>query len=268
MTWSTPAVADGLGITDDFGHTFTRGHQFMPQLTFSQGKLMLLYYDQRLDHTLGLAYPQPASRTWTVPTRQVLPLQAESKGELDPANAEFNPAAVYSFTIADSIPPLQTRRHTIDLRVASRRPFDAAFTATTVTQYKYGLRVNRQGDFVDENGTLTGSRTSPPPLSQLQSNAPNLPLFARGPSRSSATTSTSPACLRFGWRGPLGLQQRSASAPIFYATWTDNRDVVPPADGTGPLHPVGLGGQSLLDPSQPGPPAFPDRAGCATRTCT
>ena len=57
LTWSAPAAADTLGISDDFGNTLTRGHQFMPQLTFSQGRLMLLYYDQRLDHTLGLAYP-------------------------------------------------------------------------------------------------------------------------------------------------------------------------------------------------------------------
>jgi len=264
MTWSTPAVADGLGITDDFGHTFTRGHQFMPQLTFSQGKLMLLYYDQRLDHTLGLAYPTAGFPDLDGPYKGKFYLfKRNPKGELDPANAEFNPAAVYSFTIADSIPPLQTRRHTIDLRVASRRPFDAAFTATTVTQYKYGLRVNRQGDFVDENGTLTGSRTSPPPLSQLQSNAPNLPLFAQGtvPFIGDYIDIAGPAFVSDG-AGHWAFNNAPASAPIFYATWTDNRDVVPPADGNWTHYtPVGLGGQSLLDPSQPRPACIPGQGG-------
>ena len=37
----------------------------MPQLTFSQGRLMVLYYDQRLDHTLGLFTPNIPS----LPTR-------------------------------------------------------------------------------------------------------------------------------------------------------------------------------------------------------
>ena len=36
---------------------FARGHQFMPQITFSAGRLMVLYYDQRLDHTLGFRIP-------------------------------------------------------------------------------------------------------------------------------------------------------------------------------------------------------------------
>src|SRR5262249_36577059 len=54
-TWSNPVAVDAAPITDDSTpqNSFSRGHQFMPQLTFSQGRLMVLYYDQRLDHTLG-----------------------------------------------------------------------------------------------------------------------------------------------------------------------------------------------------------------------
>ncbi len=56
-TWGTPVAVDTGAMTDDFGHAFSRGHQFMPQLTFVAGRLVLVYYDQRLDHTLGFHIP-------------------------------------------------------------------------------------------------------------------------------------------------------------------------------------------------------------------
>ena len=61
-TWSAAAPVDGGSISDDSGNTFARGHQFMPQLTFASGRLMLVYYDQRLDHTLSLFKPNDALR--------------------------------------------------------------------------------------------------------------------------------------------------------------------------------------------------------------
>jgi hypothetical protein len=242
LTWSTPTAADGLGITDDFGVTLTRGHQFMPQLTFSQGRLMLLYYDQRLDHTLGIAYPtlgfpDPATGKFYL-------FKRDPRGEL-----LTNPNAVYTFTIADATPPLSVRRHTIDLRVASRRPSDAGFTATAVTQYKYGLRVDSLGDFVDETGAPAGSRALPPPLTQIQTNPPNLPLFAQGtiPFLGDYVDIAGPAFVSDG-AGHWIFNTAPVAAPIFYATWTDNRDVIPPADGDWTHYtPVGGGGASVTD---------------------
>ena len=232
-----------------------RGHQFMPQLTFSQGRLMLLYYDQRLDHTLGLAFP---TEGFPDANGRFYLFKRDKKAEL-----LTNPAAVYTFTIADTIPPLLSRRHTIDLRVASRKPSDTSFSATTVSQYKYGLRVNAQGDFVDETGTPTGSRTSPPPLTQLQTNAPNLPLFAQGtvPFVGDYIDIAGPAFVPgglYGWT----FNTAPSSAPVFYATWTDNRDVVPPADGDWTHYtPVGGGGTSVLDPTKQTPACVGGQAG-------
>src|SRR5258706_13011221 len=57
LTWSGPTLVDNNTLTDDSNGSFSRRHQFMPQLTFSGGKLMALYYDLRLDHTLGLFTP-------------------------------------------------------------------------------------------------------------------------------------------------------------------------------------------------------------------
>ena len=37
-----PFVVDNATLTDDAGHAFARGHQFMPQMTFTAGKLMIL----------------------------------------------------------------------------------------------------------------------------------------------------------------------------------------------------------------------------------
>ena len=47
---ATPIPGRGVG-------EFSKGHQFMPSITFSQGKLMLVYYDTRLDHTRAYFNP-------------------------------------------------------------------------------------------------------------------------------------------------------------------------------------------------------------------
>src|SRR5205814_44320 len=49
ITLPTPFPVDNGPITDDFGKMFTQGHQWAPSMTYIEGKLMLVYYDQRLD---------------------------------------------------------------------------------------------------------------------------------------------------------------------------------------------------------------------------
>ena len=52
----TPFPIDNSAVTNDLGGTFpglNAGHQVMPSMTFNQGKLMVLYYDLRQDHTIG-----------------------------------------------------------------------------------------------------------------------------------------------------------------------------------------------------------------------
>ena len=61
----TPFPVDNGAITNDIGGTFravTAGHQVMPTMTFNQGKLMLLYYDLRQDHSIGEFAPNILKR--------------------------------------------------------------------------------------------------------------------------------------------------------------------------------------------------------------
>ena len=72
--------------------------------------------------------------------------------------------------------------------------------------------------------------------------------------------------------GPGGWKFNTAptSAPVFYATWTDNRDVVPPKDGDWTHYtPVGAAaGRASSTRRRRRRPASRARRGCATRTST
>src|SRR5262249_52056909 len=249
-SWSNPAV------TDAFGGPAASGHQFMPQITFAAGRLMVLYYDQRFDHTLALFQPQD-SPFLGLYTRTQAP-----RGEL-----LVNGGAGMVFTpyIDDDASVLPKRRHTIDLRVAEALPAAApSFTSTLVSQYRMGLWApDDSGIFRDdENNPI--SPQPPDHLYQLQVNAPNLPMFSLG---------TLPflgdyidiAAENFvsDSAGNWSFNTSSANPPVFYATWTDNRDVVPPTDPatglvdwtkyTPPMSATNLGNgasSSILDPTQ------------------
>ncbi len=154
-TWSTPLPVDNGLVADDEGGFFTisgRGHQLMPALKFAAGKLMVLYYDLRLDHTIGifspvLKPPSPAGLFFTE-TRQLL---------VEPTTSP----SVFTPFLTDA--GLTVRRHTIDVRVAQADPGTSpAFTSARVSRYVYGSR--------------PGSRT----IEQLQINPPNLPMFRQG----------------------------------------------------------------------------------------
>jgi hypothetical protein len=240
LSWGPPVTVDAAPLRDDSGATFGRGHQLMPQLTFSQGRLMVLYYDQRLDHTLGLFTPnQPFFPDGSGSFYQALRSQ-----RLEPAGA----APVFGLTIDDL--GLQRRRHTVDLRVAEAVPAGTmAFRSSSVSQYKVGLRA----DLKDEEGNPIP--LPPASLNQLQSNAPNLPLFAQGtvPFLGDYIDIAGPAIVPNGASG-WKFNTAPTSAPIFYATWTDNRDVVAPRDGdwthyTPPGSTI-AGVPSVLDPTK------------------
>src|SRR5260370_40336062 len=52
------ALSDGNQLVlDSSGHTLSRGHQVMPQITVIGGKLFILYYDFREDHTIARFLP-------------------------------------------------------------------------------------------------------------------------------------------------------------------------------------------------------------------
>ncbi|HEY4229385.1 MAG TPA: hypothetical protein VGO79_04390, partial [Thermoanaerobaculia bacterium] len=203
-TWSAPAPVDASAIVDDYANPFSRGNQFMPQLTSVAGRLLLVYYDQRLDHTLAFHI---FDTNFPADPRFYLVKQAK-QGEL-----VDHPEQVYTLNIDDAM--LTTRRHTVDLRVAEAAPADSpSFTSSMVSQYKFGLHA------LDDSGDPI---TDPDGLDQLEVNVPNLPLFSQG---------TLPflgdyidvAGAVFKASGASWSFNTSSSAPLIaYATWTDNR---------------------------------------------
>ena len=179
-----------------------RGHQIMPAITFANGRLTLLYYDLRFDHYENI-YSSNGKGTYT-PT-------LTPEGELaSPAM----PSKVFTPFIDDA--GLTLRRHTIDLRVLQLGIFPTITLgpSVSVTQYDYGCCV-------------TGTQD----IEQFKFNVPNLPLFALG---------TQPFLGDYieVVPSPLFVPNGSSWAynfvpsvnPLFHATWTDNRDVIPPAN--------------------------------------
>ena len=229
-TWSGLSPVDTGPLEDDFGGSFDRGHQFMPQMTSRAGRLMLLYYDTRLDHTRGILTPGPdlADPSGAGPVYQE---RREAQGELETPGGSTGADLVFKPVIDDAQPPLESRRHTIDVRVAQldlRQAVDfgaPVFTSARVSQYPFGI-AGTAG--IDAGDVLT----PPAQLEQLKFNPPNLPLFAKG---------TTPfvgdyidiAGLDFlqDAAGQWRFNTQGVSAPVFHAAWTSNEDVRPPPDG-------------------------------------
>jgi hypothetical protein len=243
VSWTNPTPVDNGPLVDDFGDRFTRGHQFMPQLTFADGRLMLLYYDTRLDHTLGLFYPN-------------YPFLPDAGGSFfnerrDPRGELLtSPSLVYTPYLDDF--GLSLYRHTVDVRVAEATPSSSPmFTSARVSQYLFGTRG-------DETGTLDS-------LQQLQVDPPNLPLFAHGTLAFigdyidiAGRQFLPPSTAGGSWTYNLA----PTASPVFFATWTTNQDVRPPADGDWTHYtPVGGGGPSVFDATQTTPACVPGQEG-------
>ncbi|MGH9511156.1 MAG: putative Ig domain-containing protein [Terriglobales bacterium] len=225
--WIPPIPIDNprQGSTNPSG----RGHQIMPAISFANGRLTLLYYDLRLDHYVDFFNPSPSEPGVYIPT-------LTPEGELP-----SDPAAVFTQYVDDS--GLTLRRHTIDLRVLELGlfPIPAFGPSVLVSQYAYGC-------------CFDGSN-----IEQFKFNPPNLPLFGQGTEPflgDYIDIVPSPQFVPSGKSWAYNLTP--SSNPTFHAAWTDNRDVVPPADGNWenytPPYSSSLGPQSLFDPSQ-SPPA-------------
>lgn len=233
--WPAASMIDDGPVVDDYGTSFTRGHQFMPQLTFSAGQLMLLYYDTRLDHTFGSYTPN--NPFLPDATGKFYQEARQPRGEL-----LSNPGMVYTPFVNEA--GLTQWRHTIDVRVAQANAGPSlSFSSARVSQFPFGTRG-------DETGTVQN-------LQQLQINPPNLPLFAQGTIPFigdyidiAGQTFLPPATPL----GPWTYNIAKVKSPVFYATWTSNQDVRPPLNGDWTKYtPVGGGGQSVFDPTQTTP---------------
>jgi hypothetical protein len=248
--WSTdPNNAANLNHPENYNPANPgRGHQFQPGLTFSGGKLMAIWFDQRLDQTIGYmdcsAAPPVHSLLDCVERRR--PVANLALGQV---------GTVFWQYLADVTPtgqPALTRRHTIDVFAAMAAPADApAFTSNRISQYLFG----------NKKLATKGSTE----VQQMRFNAPNVPIFANSTVpfmgdyldvNAQTITATGKPVPPIGSTDPTGHSQAFnfncgffpsvASTPpfcgtnganaVFHAAWTDNRDVVPPRDGNWQNH--------------------------------
>jgi Putative Ig domain len=226
ITLPTPFPVDNGAITDEFniplkdnnGNVLTQGHQWGPSMTYIEGKLMLVYYDQRLDHTLGNDAPSVSNGFFVPDTEgKFYEESRQLEGELT-ANRSGD---VFNAFISDANPPLNLRRHTIDLTLAqSNGGFRVpTFTFTRVSQYDFGLF------FDDDEQDFT--------FHQLKVNPPDLPMFEQGqvPFMGDYIDIVGQMFVLTpnGWA--FNNPGVNSSSPVHYAAWTSNQDVIPPADG-------------------------------------
>ena len=201
--WTPAFMVDNPG-TNPQTNPSGRGHQIMPAITFANGRLTLLYYDLRLDHYENVYTSAPGTSTGY--TSKLTP-----EGELPGL-----PSKVFTPFIDDA--GLTVRRHTLDLRVLQLGIFPTITLGPSVlvSQYAYGCCVN----------------PNLPSIEQFKFNVPNLPIFSQGEVPflgDYIDVVPSPAFVPngSGW----AYNFTPSVNPQFHATWTDNRDVVPPANG-------------------------------------
>ena len=238
----TPAIMVDNPKQNSVTNPSGRGHQIMPAITFANGRLTILYYDLRYDHYVNFYTPSTPSGTYTS--------TLTPEGELAPPI--LNPNEIFTPFIDDY--GLTLRRHTIDLRVLQLGIFPTVTLgpSVSVTQYAYGCCVN----------------PLVPDIEQFQFNVPNLPLFAQGSEPFLGDYIEVVPSPMFVPNGNGWAYNFTPSVnPLFHATWTDNRDVVPPADGnwenyTPPIIAGTTGTQSsIFEPGQTLPACKPGQEG-------
>jgi len=213
-----------------------RGHQIMPAMAFSSGKLTVSWYDFRNDDQVTV-YAATGGGNYSA--REELPLGV-------------NP--VFSTQVADPSSPYSsnTWRHTVDIRVAQAPPgqppkFNASIL---VSQYSYGTPAF-------DPSTATNLANNPDNIQQLDFDAPNLPLFQLGTvpfvgdyiDVAGPTFVYDPSAGTLPWR----FNNRSTDPDHTHVVWTDNRNVVQPMDGNWAHYtPVGAtkDSRSIYDPSK------------------
>jgi hypothetical protein len=227
LAWSTPLAVDpNLG----------RGHQIMPGMAFSAGKLTVAWYDLRYDDELAI-YTAIESAG-----------QFSEEEENDGGEPNFPSFGTY---IQDPVPPYPAvaERQTLDVRAAQALPGNppAFFPSVQVTEYPYGS--------VPPNG---GAISPTSLIQQLQVDPPNLPMFQSGtlPFFGDYIDVAGPTFIPLE-NGTWRFNNLATDSDFTHVVWTDNRDVVPPADGnwanyTPPTYPGST--TSIFDPTQSRPP--------------
>ena len=201
--------------------------------------------------------------TWTEPSavandalagHQVMPSLTFAGGKLMVGYYDFREdvSLVFrKFVDETSAIALANKRHTVDVRAAMAEPAATPAFGASVRVSEY----------------LMGSRpgAGPRPVEQLQFNPPNLKLFQLGTvpfMGDYIDLAPSPSFVPAAGGG-WAFNTAPASSPLFHLVWTDNRDVVPPANGdwTSYTPPGSVGGPSSFDPTKSVPVCVPGREG-------
>ena len=223
LQWSAPLVVDNWA---------GRGHQFMPGMAFSAGKLTVAWYDMRNDDLLAIY------------TALGVAGEFSEQEENDGGAPDF---PVFGTYIQDPEPPFSSdaRRQTLDVRAAQATPGDPPvfFPSVQVTSYPYG--------------SVPGSSE----IQQLQVDPPNLPMFQSGtlPFFGDYIDVAGPTFVPLE-NGSWRFNNLATDPDFTHVVWADNRDVVPPADGnwanyTPPTYPGST--TSIFDPTQTRPACTP-----------
>lgn len=178
------------------------------------------------------------------------------EGELAPPAA--NPGEVFTPYIDDF--GLTLRRHTIDLRVLELGIFPTVVLGPSVSVSHYDFGCCLPPD--------TSASQTPSNIEQYKFNVPNLPLFAQGSEPFLGDyIEVVPSPLFVPSGNGWAYNFKPSVNPLFHATWTDNRDVVPPANGnwknyTPPIIAGTTGTQmSIFEPGQTLPACQPGQEG-------
>ncbi|HKV82059.1 MAG TPA: putative Ig domain-containing protein [Candidatus Sulfotelmatobacter sp.] len=212
-----------------------RGHQIMPGMAFSAGKLTVSWYDLRNDDLLAIYTPLGRGGFSSIL-------------ENDGGSPDYPAFGIY---IQDPVPPYSAdaRRQTIDVRAAQAVPGNPPtfFPSVQVTNYEYG--------------SVPGDTD----IQQLQVDPPNLPMFQSGtlPFFGDYIDVAGPTPIP-NPDGTWRFNDQPTDPDFTHIVWADNRDVVPPADGnwadyTPPTY--GTSSTSIFDPTQLRPACTPTTTG-------
>ena len=220
LQWSAPLAVDPWS---------SHGHQVIPAMAFSAGKLTVAWYDLRNDDLLAFYNPLGSAG------------QFSETLENDGGAPDFPAFGVY---IQDPTPPYSSdaRRQTIDVRSAQALPGNPPtfFPSVQVSDYPYGA-----------------VPTSIMEIQQQQFDPPNLPMFQSGtlPFFGDYVDVAGPTFIP-NVNGTWRFNNQATDPDFTHVVWTDNRDVVAPADGnwanyTPPTY--GTSTTSIFDPTQQRP---------------
>ncbi len=227
LQWSAPLAVDPYP---------NRGHQIMPGMAFSAGKLTVAWYDLRNDDLLAIY------------TALGVAGEFSDTFENDGGAPDFPAFGTYIQDPATPYPS-DARRQTLDVRAAQATPGDppAFLPSVQVTDYSYG------------------SLPESAEIQQLQVDPPNLPMFQSGtlPFFGDYIDVAGPTFIP-NQNGTWRFNNQPADPDFTHVVWADNRDVVPPADGnwanyTPPTY--GTSTTSVFDPTQQRPACTPSTTG-------